>query len=1639
MSNPPPGDSDEASESAAQDNLRGTAARVVATAVPFDSATELRPADIDAAAAAVLFEDEAAASPTDKKRAARFLHEVAHLREGVLGQPREAAKTYAQSLTLDPTFQPNGWALRRMFQARGLWENLVRLIDAEIRFAPLPGPADRADLWVERGRILEDRLNRDADARASYRSALEAAPNHAAACLALLVLGLRTGAPEDAESALSGLVSRVTEPQQRALLAVELARLQRGSARGGVDPEKAGRAADGLFKILNAGAAPGPVLRELDRLSLILDKPDLRLKVLDAFDSRLSRESRTGRLDAPLAVGLYREKARILLRRGARDAALAVLERALALAPTHPLLALDFLDVAEEAGRADAIAALLGGANGDGSHLDPDTREEVLLRRAEVAARSGAWGEAIGSLDRISDSSRVAPLARLVRQRVLTLLGDGDGLAKALADQATSVLGDDPTAASPASRLEAVHLLSRAGAVRAGALKDAAGAEILFVRALAILPGYRPATEGLAALLAATGRWRELADLFAAEHTRADDDERRRELGEALVMLHRDLLGEPAAALARQKELAAGSADMPAFVRLVDLAGATAPGDPSAAEAALDGLRTLESRVSSPEVKAALALLGARLGERDGGSGTSLAVLEQAFREDPLSTAGAALEQLAARRGDPHRRREIVTAELVAAEKAGNTDRARALRYRLAWHAAKSGGPEDALLALAPLRATGEAMAHALSLDFARAAGRADLEARLLSDGDPGGGVALPADILPPADRALWRGEALEAMGDRPAAREAFRVANDGEPGGWEGALDAAFNLHQAHAAADDTAGVVAALRRLAALLADGPLAHELRREAEMMALSAGLPSGEPPVGKGAADAVWDWLSGARAGDRGRVFAGLERLASEVVATPETAALWTSIAAGRAFAGLPGAAEALARATAVSPATVAVTVAATDLAQGAHLEDLPALRRSRADRLVTAEGRTDGAIALAEALWLEDADEALARAHPKQAATALQRVLASRPDSIEATEGVARVLRCYKDRMGEAAALARQGDLLRAPRRAAERYVAAAAICDDEGRSPEAAALYRRVLARVPDHEHASRRLTEILDRSDDAPGLEILLGFKLQRAVSSSAKAGLLIERAKLRAQRLGKRRDAISDFRRVLVLSPGHIEALRTLARLATEDRLFSVAAGFYEEALRREKDEVARVALAMELAAVYDELDRADAALAMLTLAIEIRPENPEPRERVIAMALRRHDFERAITELQALEALAGPDEGRANLRVRLGRLHLEKRDDPAAALAAFRGALELDPLGEAAAELSRLSPARIALSAADAEAVRRVLVDIRRRLVEADPLDVVRLERTRDLARLRGDLDLAEAAAQTLATVGVGNERGRPRDFVRPLTPAGLASLATTATGTAAPGSTLLFELWPHLAEAVARTEKLDLGALGATRHTKVAPGSDRRVAWIEAAIQALGMKEVDVFVGGTDDLGVLAVDAPDRALIVGRAVLGGDAGSRFRVGRGLALMWQRATTIDRRSSAELELLVHAAGALAGANLGTGFDPTVLKAASKNLSKHLARKDSKGLAVFGPRFAAELLDVADWRAGMVRAANRFGLLAAGDVTLALRSLLGQTSPGLAALRSVDALDLIRFALSERYGVLRRETGLASMGQP
>src|SRR6188768_1734530 len=237
-------------------------------------------AEEDARADRRLYEAEADAAAEPARRAVLLL-EAARLADG---PPAEVMEATRRAFAADPALPVALWPLRRLLAAGGHWQELA---DAYAAAADACSPsaatnattrAYLAALRVERGRVLEDHLDRDADAIASYRQALHAVPDHVGALLALLLAGARRQEAEVIAPALAGLARRAAGAQHAAL-AIEEARAWRP-----VGADGAGRALAVLEAELAAGDASSPpsaaLLVELESLTAADVPTDVALRAL---------------------------------------------------------------------------------------------------------------------------------------------------------------------------------------------------------------------------------------------------------------------------------------------------------------------------------------------------------------------------------------------------------------------------------------------------------------------------------------------------------------------------------------------------------------------------------------------------------------------------------------------------------------------------------------------------------------------------------------------------------------------------------------------------------------------------------------------------------------------------------------------------------------------------------------------------------------------------------------------------------------------------------------------------------------------------------------------------------------------------------------------------------------------------------------------------------------------------------------------------------------------------------------------------------------------------------------------------------------------------------------------------------------
>ncbi|HEY0714547.1 MAG TPA: hypothetical protein VGF45_17815, partial [Polyangia bacterium] len=552
--------------------------------------------------------------------------------------------------------------------------------------------------------------------------------------------------------------------------------------------------------------------------------------------------------------------------------------------------------------------------------------------------------------------------------------------------------------------------------------------------------------------------------------------------------------------------------------------------------------------------------------------------------------------------------------------------------------------------------------------------------------------------------------------------------------------------------------------------------------------------------------------------------------------------------------------------------------------------------RARADRLARVDGDEGrGARALAAALYSDLATSDERRGDWSEAALNHARVVDLDQRSPAPWLALARVSEAAGDRRARASALVQVASRLRSNENAATNFATAATLFEEEGLTTEAGAAWTEVLRRRPADDTAYARCHALLRGQEDTTPLARLIDFRLAQVEDPAARVALYAERAALFAEDAGRRNDVVADHRRILAIDPRNRDSLRALAGFASEAGRAELAADFLERALAATDEPALQQSLRLELVAAHVANRDSAAALAVLADAIAARPDDRALREQAVEIGLAEQKWDFVGQQFETLRTLASTAEDQAAWTVRLGRLHRDQRRDVAAALDAFRAAVRLDPLGEAVRELVT-TMGDLPLPPEDAPLVADATRAIRHSLLP-NPLLPRRLESLAMLARSGGLFDLADVASQLHALLGGPPSRGRSRGLVRgpalPMVAPPIDDVTVRRTG----------DVWTLLAEPIARLHPWDAASFGVGRNTKIATGSDPRLAWADAASNAFGLGELSLHVAGRDDLGVAAFDAPPT-LVLGRGVAGGDASVRFRVGRALALLAQKAALFDR---------------------------------------------------------------------------------------------------------------------------------------
>jgi len=1574
----------------------------------------------------------AALGSDDKARRALYEHELGELTEAA-GDESAAVKAYAKALQSDATLKPNLWAIRRVFQRRALWPNLLKLLDAEIRFARTDG--EKAELWLEKGQLYEDKLAQPAEAEECYHKAAQAHPQSVGPWLALEKVYARKGDLAGLEKVLRGQASATLEPGRRAALLLDLARLQDSVSGGTVE-----RALELCREAYQTGAEPQRALDELRRIARKAGRVEDVLWALEAGALLLQQKiEAAGAADRPALI----DRLIAVRRQQAREAqalpedggarAWEYLSKAFELRSDEPLTLRDLSDAAESLGRWDDVANLLQRRI---EAAPPELRPSLQLERADALRRANRQKDAEAAEAEIQRDLPQHLGLQISRERDALVNGDWGRLASLYQHEAEQALAGrtpdgkaDPEWAAIAFTQAATLLGDRAG-------RDAE-AQAALEKAREAQPGYAPAFDALERLYARAGKHAEHAALLEAELARAPAGPRTRRLYETLIGVREQGLDDPAgAAQAARRLCELRPDDVRLRMRVVELDRAAGrwldvSEDLKQLIAVLDGDRKLEAILQRAEV------LERRLGD-DGAA-------QKAFKEalalrpgEPRAADG--FERISRRRSGAasglHERPEegdwddLAGALEREAEATLDPDRATQVLLKLGeLHERERNAPADAARTYAELldKVPGNAAAlrglervQALLGDQAKRVQAIEQQVDVI--GDPGACLEL----------LTLAGELAEdQLKDDERADDAYRRAL--QQGSSPHAALGRFRVAVRKRAAASIGETLSLLEALLGDAPDGARATLLDERAWAQRVNGDLEAAatltqealDQPSGVTQLPGMQRARLAAREGGAFALGDALEALAHNSTDPALQAVLLRRAGQLALGAGAEDVARArIEKGRALLPSDPELVIA---------LADLPSSLAGDPDVLQARIALSDGA---AQVEWILERAEALESAgRLAEASREATRALAVDPKHLPALELMRRLARAGGDDVGLARASALLAAEVQDQERSASLYHQGGEAFERAHLREEAAAAYRAALDRTPLDGAAfnrARALLAAIYAEKKQPGMLVELYTHRLAHLSDEQhredRAQLHLDRAQLYADE-GDRDAAEKDLRAVLVDHPDHLGGMRRLAELlALQPHGRAEAVQLLERYLELETAAEHRRATLLRLAELEEAPGgRPERAVEQLLAAIELAPTptaSLPDRDRLAQLYLRLRSWQRAVQTLQKMVELEGDPARQAALELRMAQIYKDGFADPRAAVESLQRALRHAPL-----QLEAL--AQLVGFAADGKVVQLELDDklghaldaARAQAAPSQPDSYQALVRIHSW-RADEDARLIAAQAAALARREKPTDRDDVIDPVRELSPAAWERLWPETARSVG------LEIWRLGVEASMKVYGPQLDQLGVGKPERVNPKLVP-TAWphLDKLARALGVTGYELYqardreelaVGANGDTPVVVAGAAFAERLTPRL--------RFRLGRKLALLRERLSPVGRADDDEMNVFFAACAKVAELSRPPSVQPADearVDERAKALARPLGRKERKAMTALGARVAL-LPSPSEWRRAVLDGAARAALVVGGDLAAALAELsLPFTDP--------RALALIAFALSDELASLRRELGL------
>lgn len=456
-----------------------------------------------------------------KNRRVALLEKMAEISRDRLGSDEDALRYHREAIKVDPGHAPSLQELARQLRERGAWEELVDVLELQLRNSSASRVRARAAFLL--GQVYEEHLDDRTKAVVSFEAAVSADAGYRPAVDALA----RVRADEhDWTHLLSDLERelRLTEdPGQRIALQARRAQVLERQ-------DKHRQAIQAWEAVLEIDAQHLGALLALEQLYRQVGAWESLSKVYSTQAEVLQ--------EPPGRVAALYELARLLEHQGLGERADVVdaYRRVLESAPTDLRALLELERLASEAQDGGLLAEV--------DELFANAAEDptvVAAHRARLAERAEGSGinEAIEQFRAASSADPYHIGAGRGLTRVAQETDDPQALVDALGREARAER--DPKASSA--------LYVQSAAVRLERTGDHDGARKDFERALELSPDSVRAADGLVDVMSVDGNWSGLVDRLSQAAAGTKSAERASALWLKVSRVQSDELGEPASAI----------------------------------------------------------------------------------------------------------------------------------------------------------------------------------------------------------------------------------------------------------------------------------------------------------------------------------------------------------------------------------------------------------------------------------------------------------------------------------------------------------------------------------------------------------------------------------------------------------------------------------------------------------------------------------------------------------------------------------------------------------------------------------------------------------------------------------------------------------------------------------------------------------------------------------------------------------------------------------------------------------------------------------------------------------------------------------------------------------------------------------